>query len=52
VRDRVQGLIGAGRTADQVVADHSTAEFDARWRHGRVKPDAFVRMIYAALKAR
>ncbi len=51
VRDRVKSLVDAGRTEDQVVAEHPTADFDARWGHGRVPPDTFVQAIYSALKA-
>jgi hypothetical protein len=52
VRERVQKMIAAARTEDQIVAEHVTADFDARWGHGRVTPDAFVREIYHALAAR
>jgi hypothetical protein len=51
VRERVQHMIEAGRTEDQVLAEHPTAEFDARWGHGRVRPDEFVQEIYAAVRA-
>jgi cyclase len=51
VRDRVQKAIQAGRTEGQVIAAHPSAAFDAKWGNGRVKPDDFVREIYAALKA-
>jgi hypothetical protein len=51
VRDRVQHLTDAGRTEDQVIAEHPTADFDAKWGHGRVQPDAFVQEIYRGLKA-
>jgi hypothetical protein len=50
VRGRVQHMIEAGRTEDQVLADHPTAEFDPRWGQGRVSPNAFVHEIYSALK--
>jgi len=50
VRDRVKRSIEADRTKNQVLAEHPTAEFDARWGHGRVRPDEFVASIYAALK--
>lgn len=50
VRDRVQHMIAAGKSEDQIVAAHPTAEFDARWGHGRVSSDDFVREVYAALK--
>jgi len=49
VRDRVRHSIDAGRTENQVIAEHPTAEFDAQWGHGRVQPDAFVQEIYRAL---
>ena len=49
VRDRVQHSINAGRTEDEVIAEHPTSEFDGEWGHGRVQPDAFVREVYRAL---
>ena len=49
VRDRVQQLIAERRTEDEVIADHPTREFDARWGHGRIKPDEFVRELYTSL---
>ena len=50
VRKRVQRSIDAGQTESQVIAEHPTAEFDAKWGHGRVQPDAFVQEVYRALK--
>ena len=50
VRDRVQKMITAGQTENQLLAAHPTADFDARWGNGRVHPDAFVRELYSALK--
>jgi hypothetical protein len=50
VRDRIQQMLSAGRTEDQVLAAHPTADFDARWGHGRVGSDSFVREIYDALR--
>ena len=52
VRDRVQHMAEAGQTDDQVVAAHPSSEFDARWGHGRVSPDEFVREIYKDVRAR
>ena len=49
VRKRVQQSINAGKTESQVVAEHPTAEFDAKWGHGRVPPGAFVQEIYKEL---
>jgi len=50
VRDRVQQMIQAGKTEQQILAEHPTAEFDDRWGHGRVTPEGFVQEIYSALK--
>ncbi len=52
VRDRVQKMINEGRTESQVLAEHPTVDLDARWGHGGVQPDAFVREIYRSLKER
>jgi hypothetical protein len=52
VRDRVKHLASEGRTEAQVLADHPCAEFDARWGHGRVQPDAFLHEIYSSLIGR
>jgi cyclase len=51
VRDRVQALIKEGRTTDQIVAAHPSAEFDGRWGQGRVSADDFIREICRALMA-
>lgn len=50
VRKRVQHSIDAGETETQVIAEHPTAEFDAKWGRGRVQPDAFVQEVYRSLK--
>jgi hypothetical protein len=50
VRNRIQHSIDAGKTESQAIADHPTAEFDAKWGHGRVQPDAFVQEVYRSLK--
>jgi hypothetical protein len=46
VRKRVQHSIDAGEAENQVVAEHPTSEFDAKWGHGRVQPDVFVQEVY------
>ncbi len=50
VRDRVKRSIDGGRAESRVIAEHPTAEFDAKWGHGQVAPDLFVQEIYRALK--
>jgi cyclase len=52
VRDRVQQMINAGKSEDQILAEHPTADFDATWGHGRIQADAFVREVYGALAKR
>jgi hypothetical protein len=49
VRDRIQPLVIAGRTRQQVLEAKPTADFDARWGHGAISPDAFVAMVHASL---
>lgn len=50
VRKRVQHSIDAGETESQLIAEHPTSEFDAKWGHGRVQPDAFVQEVYRSLQ--
>jgi hypothetical protein len=50
VRDRVKGMMDAGKTEQEILAAHPTEEFDARWGHGRVNADSFVQTIYNSLK--
>jgi hypothetical protein len=51
VRDRVKPLAAAGRDESQILGEHLTADFDARWGHGRVPPDQFVHEVYSAIKS-
>jgi len=50
VRDRVRQQKAAGRSLEQTLATHPTAEFDARWGTGFVKPDQFVTMVYQSVR--
>ena len=49
VRKHVQHSMETGESESQVIAEHPTAEFDAKWGHGRVQPDAFVQEVYRSL---
>lgn len=51
VRNRVKHMLDAGRNESEVLAEHPTADFDARWGHGRMHPEQFVGAIYSALKS-
>jgi cyclase len=50
VRDRVRRLKRAGRSIAQVIAARPTAQYDARWGHGVVTPENFVREVYRAVR--
>ncbi len=52
VRDRVRVLVREGKTLQQVQAAKPSAEFDARWGQGFMKPDSFVRVVYESVARR
>ena len=49
VRDRVKAAIDAGKSADEIVAARPSADFDAKWGGGFMKPDVFVQIVYTSL---
>jgi cyclase len=49
VRDRVAKLVGEGKTLEQVTAAKPLADLDAAWGAGFMKPEAFLRVVYADL---
>jgi len=51
VRAKVQKLIEQGKTIDEAVAAHPTAEFDARVPQAAQTADRFVRWVYAEVAA-
>ncbi len=51
LRDRIGKMLADGKTLEQVVAAKPTAEFDARWANGPVRPDQYVEEIYIDLKS-
>lgn len=50
IRDRVAALIKQGKTKEQVVAAKPSAEWDATWGTGFMKPDVFLGIVYDSLK--
>ena len=46
VRDRVRSLVDAGKTRDEVIAAKPSAEFDADWGRGFMKPDQWIGIVY------
>ncbi len=51
-RDRVQALIDAGRTREEVIAAKPMADHDATWGAGFIKPAAFLAAVYTSLTAK
>ena len=49
IRDRVKALIAQGKTLDQVIAARPTAQWDATWGKGFMKPDLFVGIVHRSL---
>jgi glyoxylase-like metal-dependent hydrolase (beta-lactamase superfamily II) len=49
VRDRVAKLKAEGKAKEAAVAAKPTAEFDAKWGQGFIKPDVFVGLVYDSL---
>ncbi len=49
VAQRIRGQIDAGRGVEEIVASKPTAEFDARWGQGFIKPDDWVALVYAVM---
>jgi glyoxylase-like metal-dependent hydrolase (beta-lactamase superfamily II) len=50
IRDRVRKMIDEGRSRDEILAAKPTAEFDAVYGGGFMKPDLFVGLVYDSLK--
>jgi cyclase len=49
VADRVNKLKATGNTVDQAVAAKPTADLDAVWAKGAIKPGTFVALVYESL---
>ena len=49
VRQRIQQLIAAGKTMDEVVTAAPTKDFDAKWGSGYVSPDVFTKLVFSSL---
>ena len=49
VRDQVRHAIDGGRTEEEIIAEHPTADYDARWGHGGIAPAVYVHELYVAL---
>ncbi|WP_447756466.1 MBL fold metallo-hydrolase [Sphingopyxis fribergensis] len=46
IRTRVAALKAAGKSLEEAVAAHPTAEFDAKWGGGVINPALFTQLVY------
>ncbi len=51
IRDRVAQLVAQGKTQEEVLAAHPTAEYDARVPNSKETTERFVNQLYAELKS-
>jgi glyoxylase-like metal-dependent hydrolase (beta-lactamase superfamily II) len=49
LRDRIAKLRTEGKTRDAAIAAKPTAEYDAKWGQGFIKPDVFTGLVYDSL---
>jgi cyclase len=49
VRQKVEDLIAAGKTMDEVVRAAPTKDFDSKWGTGYVTADVFTKMVFSSL---
>ena len=50
LRNKIKTLVDAGNTKEQVIAARPTAEFDAKYGQGFMKPDVWAGIVYDSLK--
>ena len=49
LRDRIAKLKAEGKTRDAVIAAKPTADYDAKWGQGFIKPDVFTGLVFDSL---
>ncbi len=49
LRDRIAKLKAEGKTKDAVIAAKPTADYDAKWGQGFMKPDVFTGLVFDSL---
>ncbi len=50
--ERVAKLAREGRSVEEIIARKPTADYDAKWGGGFLKPDSFVRVLYSVVTAK
>lgn len=51
VKSRIDALIADGQDAEAIVAAKPTADFDAEWGDGFIRPDDWVRLVHRGMTA-
>lgn len=51
IRDRVKKMVAEKKTLEEVIASKPTADLDAKYGNGFMKPDQFVTLVYKSLSA-
>lgn len=49
IRDRVKKMVAEKKTLEEVIASKPTADLDAKYGNGFMKPDQFVTLVYKSL---
>jgi hypothetical protein len=50
IRDKVSQLVSQGKSQDEVLAAHPTADYDAKVPNSKETTERFVTQLYAELK--
>jgi hypothetical protein len=50
VHGRMTALIKEGKNIDEIVAAKPTADYDAKWGGGFLKPDKWVKIVYSVMQ--
>ena len=50
VQGRMTKLVKEGKTMDEIVAAKPTADYDAKWGGGFLKPDPWVKIVYSVMQ--
>jgi hypothetical protein len=49
IADRIQGMIDAGRSLEEIQAARPTADYDAKLGGGFIKPDDWVALVHGGM---
>jgi hypothetical protein len=49
IQGRMAKLMNEGKNMDEIVAAKPTADYDAKWGGGFLKPDSWVKIVYSVM---